>query len=224
MTNPQWTAVDEFLGKTIVQSDDALTSALAASRAAGLPEIAVSAAQGKFLHLLARSIGAKRILEVGTLGGYSTIWLARALAAGGQVVTLELDPKHAEVARGNLEGAGLGKSVEVKVGNAHQTLAQLCADRAEPFDLIFIDADKPSCPEYFVFALRLSRPGSLIVVDNVVRKGAVADLTNTDAAVVGVRRLHELVAAEPRVSATTIQTVGTKGYDGFLFARVEDAV
>jgi predicted O-methyltransferase YrrM len=176
--------------------------------------------QGKLLQLLARSIGARSILEVGTLGGYSTIWLARALPEGGRLITLEADPRHAEVARANLARAGLAERVEVRVGRAAETLHRLVAEGAGPFDLIFIDADKPSIPEYVEWALKLSRRGSLIIVDNVVRGGAVADAESTDPNIQAVRRLNQRLATEPRLSATTIQTVGSKGYDGLTMALV----
>jgi predicted O-methyltransferase YrrM len=209
-----WDNVDRYISDTLVQADAALAAALAASDAAGLPAISVSPAHGKLLWLLARTIGAQRILEVGTLGGYSAIWLARGLAPGGRLVTLEALEKHAAVARKNLAGAGLSDVVEVRVGPALDTLPRL----EGPFDLTFIDADKQNNAEYFRWALKLSRPGSLIVVDNVVRDGAVIDARSRDAAVRGVRRLYELIATEPRVAATAIQTVGVKGYDGFAIA------
>jgi len=216
VSRPDWAAVDDYVDRVVVGSDPVLDAALAASVAAGLPAIQVSPAQGKLLHLLARAIGARRILEVGTLGGYSTIWLARALPAGGSLVTLELDPRHAAVARENLRHAGLDGVVDIRVGPALDTLGTL----AGPFDLAFIDADKPHNPDYFAAALRLARPGGVIVVDNVVRDGRVVDAASTDPAVQGVRRMNELIAAEPRVSATTIQTVGSKGWDGFTLALV----
>lgn len=218
MSDDVWTAVDQYFESALTPADAALSAALKASEAGGLPAIQVSATQGKQLHLLARSIRARRILEIGTLGGYSTIWLARALPQDGELITLEVDPHHAEVARGNIGNAGLADRVEVRVGPALETLPDL----AGPFDLIFIDADKPNNARYFAHALRLSRPGAVIVVDNVVRNGAVVDAANGDAAVQGSRRLVEVVAAEPRVSATAIQTVGTKGYDGYLLAVVGD--
>jgi predicted O-methyltransferase YrrM len=220
MTQEQWTAVDRYLTDLFVPPDPALDAALQASAAAGLPAINVSPNQGKLLLLLALAQGARAILEIGTLGGYSTIWLARALPAGGRLVTLEADPKHAEVARANLDRAGLGGVVELRLGPALETLPQLAAGGRGPFDLVFIDADKPSYPEYFAWALKLSRRGSLILADNVVRKGAVVDAASDDPRVQGVRRFHELLAAEPRVSATAIQTVGSKGYDGFAIALV----
>ncbi|MFJ3792245.1 O-methyltransferase [Kitasatospora sp. NPDC090091] len=220
MTQQTWDAVDAYFTDRLIGHDPELEAAAAAADRAGLPHIAVAPNQGKLLHLLALTQGARRILEVGTLGGYSAIWLARALPADGRLITLEIDPRHAEVARGNLARAGLDAVAEVRIGPAADTLAELVADGVEPFDLVFIDADKQSNPEYFARALELTRPGSLIVVDNVVRGGAVADAASTDPAVTATRRLHDLIAAEPRVSATSVQTVGTKGYDGFTLARV----
>ena len=220
MTQEQWTRVDDYLAGTLELSDAVLEAALDASRAAGLPAISVSPAQGKLLHLLARAMGVRSILEIGTLGGYSTIWLARALPADGQLVTLELDPKHARVAQENFARAGVADIVELRLGAALETLPSLVADGRGPFDLIFVDADKPNIPAYFTWALQLSRPGSVIIVDNVVRGGAVADAASDDPNVQGVRRLNELLAAEPRVSATVVQTVGSKGYDGFALAVV----
>ena len=220
MAQEQWTAVDRYLTDLLVPPDPALEVALQASAAAGLPPIQVSPNQGKLLHLLARLQGARAILEIGTLGGYSTIWLARALPAGGRLVTLEADPKHAEVARANLARAGLADVVELRLGRALETLPRLAAEGRGPFDLIFIDADQPGYPDYFAWALKLSRPGSLILADNVVRKGAVVDAASDDPRVQGVRRFNELLAAEPRVTATAIQTVGSKGYDGFALALV----
>ncbi|GAA3024662.1 O-methyltransferase [Kitasatospora albolonga] len=221
MGQDQWTRVDEYFSETLIGDDPELTAAQAAADAAGLPQIAVAPNQGRMLQLFARSIGAKRILEVGTLGGYSAIWLGRALPEDGRMLTLELDPAHAEVARGNLERAGLAKRVEVRLGRAADTLAELAAEGVEPFDFFFIDADKVSNPDYVAWAVDHSRPGTLIVVDNVVRGGAVADADSTDPAVLGTRRLHEQLAAEPRVTATSVQTVGVKGYDGFTLIRVE---
>ena len=223
MTKELWTDVDRYLTAHLVPPDAALDAALATSATAGLPEIAVSPNHGKLLHLLARIQGARRILEIGTLGGYSTIWLARALAPGGHLITLENDPRHADVARANLGNAGLGRIVQVRVGAALDTLPQLVAEGRGPFDLIFIDADKVNTPSYFTWALTLSRPGSLIVVDNVVRDGAVADASSTDQGVQGMRQFFELVRSEPRVEATAIQTVGIKGYDGLALLRVIDA-
>ncbi|WP_030238927.1 O-methyltransferase [Streptomyces sp. NRRL S-350] len=216
-----WDAVDAYFSEQLVGHDPVLEAAAAAADAAGLPEIAVAPNQGKLLHLLALTQGAKRILEVGTLGGYSAIWLARALPADGVLITLEIDPRHAEVARANLAAAGLEAVAEVRLGRAADSLAALVEQGVEPFDLVFVDADKPSNPEYFRRALQLTRPGSLIIVDNVVRGGAVADADSSDPAVVGTRALHELIAAEPRVTATSVQTVGSKGYDGFTLARVQ---
>ena len=221
MNQDTWTAVDRYLDDTLSISDPVLAAALATSKAAGLPEIAVAPNQGRLLNLLARAQGARAILEIGTLGGYSTIWLARALPAGGRLVTLELNPKHAEVARENLARAGVAALVDVRVGPALGSLATLVAQRAGPFDLVFVDADKASLPEYFHWALELGRPGSLLVFDNTVRDGAVLDANSTDPSVRGTRRLHEALAAEKRVTATAIQTVGTKGYDGFTLARID---
>jgi predicted O-methyltransferase YrrM len=220
MSQEQWTAVDRYLTDLLVPPEPALDAALAASAAAGLPLIHVSPVQGKLLNLLARTLSARAILEIGTLGGYSTIWLARALSAGGHLITLEADPKHAEVARENVARAGLADVVELRLGRAEETLPQLAAEGRGPFDLIFIDADKANIPTYFAWALKLSRRGSLIIIDNIVRSGAVVDAASTDPAVQGVRRLNELLAAEPRVSATAIQTVGSKGHDGFAIALV----
>jgi predicted O-methyltransferase YrrM len=220
MTQQQWTAVDRYITDLLVPPDLALEEALQSSAAAGLPPYNVSPNQGKLLLLLALLQGARTILEIGTLGGYSTIWLARALPADGRLVTLEADPKHAEVARANIAHAGQTAFVDLRLGRALDTLPQLAAEGCGPFDLIFIDADKPSNPDYFTWALKLSRRGSLIIVDNVVRNGAVIDATSTDSSVQGVRRLNELLAAEPRVSATALQTVGSKGYDGFAIALV----
>lgn len=220
MSQELWSAVDSYIEGLLMARDAGLDAALAASATAGLPEIAVTASQGKLLFLLARMLGARRILEIGTLGGYSTIWLARALAAGGLVVTLESDRKHFEVARGNLARAGLAKVVDQRLGRALDTLPQIAAEGGGPFDFIFIDADKENTAEYFAWALRLSRMGTAIVVDNVVREGEVADAATTDPRVLGVRRFHEALAVEARVSATTIQTVGSKGYDGFTLVLV----
>jgi predicted O-methyltransferase YrrM len=220
MSQVQWTAVDRYLTDLFVPADAALDDALAASAAAGLPPISVSPNLGKLLFLLARLQGARAVLEIGTLGGYSTLWLARALPAGGRVVTLEAESAHAEIARANIARAGLGDRVELRLGPALETLPQLAAEARGPFDLIFIDADKPSYPEYFAWALKLARRGSVIIADNVVRNGAVLDAGSADARVQGARRFNALVAAEPRVSATALQTVGSKGYDGFAIALV----
>jgi predicted O-methyltransferase YrrM len=220
MPQERWSAVDSYIGKNLVPADPVLEAALRASADAGLPPISVSPSQGKLLHLLARAQGARSILEIGTLGGYSAIWLARALPSGGRLITLEAEPRHAEVARANLARAGLADVAEVRVGPAQDTLPKLHAAGDGPFDLIFIDADKPGYPDYLPWSVRLSRPGSMIIADNVVRDGAVADSASTDVNVQGVRRFIEMLAAEPRVSATAIQTVGSKGYDGFTLALV----
>ena len=219
MTQDQWTAVDRYISDRLVPSDAALDAALASSAAAGLPAINVAPNQGKLLHVLARSIGARRILEVGTLGGYSTIWLARALAPGGKLITLEYEPRHAEVARANIERARLSHVVEIRVGKAIETLPKIAAEGGGPFDFVFIDADKPGNADYFAWALKLSRAGSVIVVDNVVRKGEVINEAG-DANAQGARRLFDAMAREPRVTATAVQTVGSKGYDGFAIAIV----
>ena len=217
MTSDTWSAVDRFVVDTLSDSDPVLDAAQRAADTAGLPAISVSAAQGKFLHLLARIRGARRILEIGTLAGYSTIWLARALPPGGQLITLEYDPRHADVARANIARAGLADRVEVRVGRAIEALPGLVVD--EPFDLIFIDADKPSTADYFRWALKLSRPGTVIVVDNVVRDGRLVD-ANGDGDVQGMRRFLEAAANEGRVEGTVLQTVGVKGYDGFALLLV----
>jgi len=220
VADERWRQVDDFLDTLLGSPDPALEAALQASAAAALPAIQVSPSQGKWLHLLARAVKARRVLEVGTLGGYSTIWLARALPPDGRLVTLEVDPRHAEVARTNLHRAGVVDRVEVRLGRALETLPQLAAEGAGPFDLSFIDADKPSTAEYFDWAVRLSHPGSIIVVDNVVRGGAVADDADRDPNVQGIRRFLDRMAHEPRVSSTVLQTVGRKGYDGFALAVV----
>ena len=214
-----WAAVDRYITDLVVQPDPILEAALEACAEAGIPQISVSAAQGKLLHLLAKIRRANRILEIGTLAAYSTIWLARALPAGGRLVTLESDASHAAVARGNITRAGLDGVVDLRIGLALDTLPVLAAEGLE-FDLTFIDADKPNIPQYFEWALKLSRPGALIIVDNVVRDGAIIDDGSEDASVLGVRRLNEKLAVDKRVSATTIQTVGSKGYDGFTLAVV----
>jgi len=216
----RWTAVDRYLTELLVPSDPVLEAVLQANAAAGLPPHDVSPTQGKLLHVLTRAQGARRVLEIGTLGGYSTIWLARALPPGGCLITLEADPRHAEIARANLKRASLDHVVEVRVGRAVDTLPQIAAEKPGPFDLIFIDADKANNRQYLAWALRLSRVGSLIVLDNVVRNGAVIDETSSDPTTQGARRGLELLAAEPRVSATAIQTVGSKGWDGFAIAVV----
>jgi predicted O-methyltransferase YrrM len=220
MSQDRWRAVDAYITEALVPSDPALDAALAASDGAGLPAHNVAPNQGKLLMLLAQIQKARNILEIGTLGAYSTIWLARALPPGGRVVTLEADPRHAEVARANIARAGLADVIELRVGPALATLPQLLAEGYRPFDLVFIDADKPNNPAYLTWALKLSRRGTVIIADNVVRNGAVADATSADPSVHGIRRFNEALAAEPRVSATAIQTVGSKGYDGFAIALV----
>jgi predicted O-methyltransferase YrrM len=215
-----WTAVDEYAAGLLAPHDEVLEAALRASEEAGLPEIQVSPAQGKLLYLLAKSIGAAQILEFGTLGGYSTIWLGRAIPAGGRLITLEAEPRNAEVAGRNIGRAGLGDLVDLRVGPALDQLPQLEAEGSGPFDLTFIDADKIHTPDYFAWALDHSHPGSLIISDNVVRFGRLADPDSDDPTIPAQRRLHEMLASEPRVEATTIQTVGAKGYDGFNIALV----
>jgi predicted O-methyltransferase YrrM len=216
MSQRTWAAVDDYLNDRIVRPDEALAAALEASRAGGLPEIAVSAPQGKLLNLLARAMGARRILEIGTLGGYSAIWLARSLPPDGKLISLEYSPKHAEVARSNLARAGLAAVAEVRVGPGVELLPSLTG----PFDFFFIDADKEGYPDYFRGCLKLARPGSVMVFDNVVRDGEVIDSSSGDSAVRATRQLYEDIAAETRVSATSIQTVGSKGYDGFCMVVV----
>ncbi|MGW7287968.1 O-methyltransferase [Streptomyces sp. NPDC054847] len=221
MTQDQWQAVDGYISDLLVTEDEALTEALAASGAAGLPAINVAPNQGKLLHLLAQTQGARTALEIGTLGGYSTIWLARALPEDGRLISLEYDPAHAEVARANIARAGLAKIVEVRTGAALDTLPRIAAEPgAGPFDLVFIDADKRNNARYVEWALRLTRPGSLIIVDNVVRGGGVVDTKSEDPSILGTREMFDLVAREPRLDATALQTVGVKGYDGLLVARV----
>jgi predicted O-methyltransferase YrrM len=220
MSQERWTAVDSYFADLLVPADPVLEGAVEAIAAAGMPAHSVSPAQGKLLWLLARAQGARTILEIGALGGYSTIWLARALPEGGSLLTLEVDRRHAEVARANVAAAGLAGVVHIRLGLAIDTLARLVAERSGPFDLVFLDADKENNPRYLEWALELTRPGSLIVADNVVRDGAVLDEDSRDPAVRGLRRFHELLAADPRVSATAIQTVGAKGYDGFVVALV----
>jgi predicted O-methyltransferase YrrM len=215
-----WTAVDEYLAGRLIPADAALTAAREANAEAKLPAIDVSPTQGKLLYLLAKIQGARRILEVGTLGGYSTIWLARALAEGGKLVTLEIEKRHAEVALENIKRAGVSGRVELRLAPAAESLAALVKEGAEPFDFIFIDADKPNNPVYLEWALRMSRPGTIVVVDNVIREGAIVDAESKDASVLGTRRLFDLIAANPRLDATALQTVGSKGYDGFVVARV----
>jgi len=218
-----WIAVDDYIAENFLDDDPAQDATLAASAAAGLPEIQVAPLQGKLLMMLAASLGARNILEIGTLGGYSTIWLARGLVDGGRVVTLELDPGHAEVARKNFENAGLTDKIEVRVGDALDCLAQLQAEGAGPFDLAFIDADKPNTPDYFDWAVKLARKGTLIVVDNVVREGAILAAQSENKHVKGLRDFFARAAADPRVTATAFQTVGNKGHDGLAIVRVTEA-
>ena len=220
MGSETWRAVDEYVQGTLALHDEALNAAVAASAEAGLPSIQVSPPQGKMLQLLARSVGARSMLEFGTLGGYSTIWLARALPEGGRLITLEADAGYADVARANLERAGVSQAVDLRVGPALESLPRLHEEGAGPFDLVFIDADKVHTPEYFAWSLDHCRPGALIVADNVVRDGLLVDLDCNDPAIVAQRRFHEMLAGEPRVEATTIQTAGVKGYDGFTLALV----
>ncbi len=220
MTEENWRRVDDYIAAALISEEEAQEETLAANARENLPAIDVSPPQGKLLHLLACAIGARRILEIGTLGGYSTIWLARAVGDGGKVVTFEVDPLHAEVARDNITREGMSARVDLRVGPALAMLPLLESERAGPFDLAFIDADKPNNAAYFAYALKLSRPGALIIVDNVVREGSVADPSKTDGGALGARALFEAVAAETRVEATAVQTVGAKGWDGFLIARV----
>jgi predicted O-methyltransferase YrrM len=220
MTQELWTAVDDYIVGRLIPRDPSLDEAVRASEEAGLPSIQVSPAQGKFLYMLARMQRAKRILEIGTLGGYSTIWLARALPEDGRLITMEIDPKHAQVARSNLEREGVAHKVELLVGNALDLLPGLEKRNEAPFDLSFIDADKVSIPSYFESALRMSRTGSLILVDNVVREGKVIEENSSDASVQGVRKLNEMIAGNSQVTATVLQTVGIKGYDGLAIALV----
>jgi predicted O-methyltransferase YrrM len=221
MTQELWTAVERYVVDSVIGSDPVLGEVLQANAAAGLPSIDVAPNEGKLLYLLARIRGAKHILEIGTLGGYSTIWLARSLPAEGRLLTLEVSAKHAEVAAANIAQAGLSAKVEVRLGPAAESLAKLHEAGAAPFDFIFIDADKPSNPNYLEWALKLSRSGTVIVVDNVIREGAIIDAESTDASVLGVRRLFAMMAAEPRIDATALQTVGSKGYDGFVMGVVK---
>ncbi len=226
MSHDLWSAIDGYIGEQLLPSDPVLDAVLAASDAAGLPSIAITPNQGKLLELLARIHNAQSILELGTLGGYSTIWLARALPEGGRLITLEREPSYAELARTHIANADLSHAVEIRVGAALQTLPQLHSEGAGPFDLIFIDADKQNYPGYLEWSLKLSRPGTLIIGDNVVRAGSILDPTASDLSprernvAAGARRFYELLAAEPRLSATAIQTVGAKGHDGFALALV----
>jgi predicted O-methyltransferase YrrM len=220
MAQDLWTAVDNYIADLFIAPDFALEAALDSSKAAGLPTINVSPAQGKLLHLLAKVQGARKILELGTLGGYSTIWLARALPPDGRLISLEVDPKRAELARANIARADLANVAEIKIGRAIDSLQQLETEGGGPFDLIFIDADKPGYAEYLKSTLKLSRPGTLIIADNVIRKGAVADPASTDENVQGIRKFNEVLAAEKRVTTTVMQTVGSKGYDGLALILV----
>ncbi len=228
MSQDLWTAIDEYITGHLIEPDPALDTALSASDAAGLPQIAITPSQGKLLELLARIHHASSILELGTLGGYSTIWLARALPRDGRLVTLEREPSYAEIARASIDNAGFGEIVEIRVGPALQTLPELHAEGAGPFDLIFIDADKQNYPGYLEWSLKLSRVGTVIVGDNVVRAGAILDPAagdpsfNDGGTAAGARRFYEMLAAEPRLSATAIQTVGAKGHDGFALALVRE--
>jgi predicted O-methyltransferase YrrM len=215
-----WEAVDKFLDTMLIPQDSSLDDALAAAAAAKLPAIQVSSVQGKFLHLLARILGARNILEIGTLGGYSTIWMARALPEGGRIITLEADPKHADVAKKNFARAGVESKVELRLGKALDTLPQIAADGLGPFDLFFIDANKSNMPEYFEWSLKLARKGSVIIADNVVREGAILDEKSKDADIQGIRRFLEMVGKEKCVSGTALQTVSTKNYDGFALVLV----
>ena len=221
MSLKRWTAVDRYLEETLKLSDPILAAALENNRVNGLPAYDVSPPQGRFLQLVAKMIGARRILEIGALGGYSTIFFARALPNDGRIITLELDPAHAKVAGENIERAGLAKFVEIRIGAALDTLPQIAAEGGGPFDLIFIDADKPNNPAYWAWALMLARPGAVIIGDNVIRDGAVADARSRDPGVVGIRAFLESVGGEPRASSTVLQTVGAKGWDGFTLSVVE---
>jgi predicted O-methyltransferase YrrM len=220
MTKDVWEAVDKYFDEMLIPHDSALDDALAAASAENLPAIQVSSVQGKLLHLLARIMGARNILEIGTLGGYSTIWMARALPEGGRIITLEADPKHAEVAQKNFARAGVENKVELRLGKALDTLPKVAADGRGPFDMFFIDANKSNMPEYFEWSLKLARKGSVIIADNVVREGAVLDARSKDADIQGIRRFLEMVGKEKRVSGTALQTVSTKSYDGFALVLV----
>ena len=220
MNQAQWTAVDAYINELFVPADESLEAALRSAAEAGLPEIQVTPSQGKLLGMMVQAVGARKVLEIGTLGGYSAIWMARALPPGGRLITLEAAPKHAEVAQANIVRAGLEDVIDIRVGPAQETLPALVDEGIGPFDFVFIDADKPSYPTYFDWTLKLTRPGSLIILDNVVRSGAVADPNSTDPNVQGVRMTNAAMASNPRVTATAIQTVGKKGYDGFSIALV----
>lgn len=220
MTQQEWSEVDAYFTGKLAPPDAVLDAALRASASAGLPAIAVAPNQGKMLQLFARLVGAKRILEIGTLGGYSTIWMATALPPDGKLITLEIEKRHADVAAANIARAGLEKKVDIRIGRAIETLPKLLAEGAGPFDMVFIDADKQNNAGYFEWALRMSRRGTLIIVDNVVRNGAISDAGSKDSSVIGTRKLFDIMEMDPRVSATAIQTVGSKGYDGFAIAVV----
>jgi predicted O-methyltransferase YrrM len=223
MTQEVWTAVDDYLSNLLAPADAPLEEALRASTAAGLPPINVSATQGKLLYLLARMIGARNILEIGTLGAYSTIWMARALPGGGKVITLEADAKHADVAKKNIAFAGLNDKIDLRFGAAMETLPKIAAEKLPQFDLVFIDANKSQMPEYFAWSLKLTRPGGLIIADNVVRNGEVTDANSASADIQGIRRFLEIASRERRVSGTALQTVNSKGYDGFAVLLVSPA-
>jgi predicted O-methyltransferase YrrM len=224
MTEALWTAIDHYIDGLLVPADAALNAAIETSNAAGLPPINVTPGQGKLLYLLARIQGARKILEIGTLGGYSTIWLARALPDGGRLITIEAEPRHADIAGKNILRAGLDRLVDLRVGKALEVLPGIAIEGGGAFDLTFIDADKQNIPAYFAFALKMSRPGSVIIVDNVVRGGRVIDALSSDPDILGIRRFNDMLAAEPRVSATAIQTVGAKGHDGFAIALVTGGI
>lgn len=217
----QWRAVDAFIAGKLLLPDSSLDKVLAANAAAGLPQIDISPLHGKLLYLLARMINARRVLEIGTLGGYSTIWLARALPENGRVITLEIDPRHAAIACGNFVRAGVEARIDVRLGPALETLAKLHAEQAGPFDLVFIDADKRNNPRYLAWAVRLTRSGGVVISDNVVRSGKILEPDSADQDVQGTREFYDLLASEPRLSATAIQTVGSKGWDGFAIAVLE---
>lgn len=220
MTNELWSKVDDYLDELLVKPDEVFSRILERSEKAGLPPINVSSCQGKFLELMVRFQKAARVLEVGTLGGYSTVWLARGLPAGGRIVTLELDPGHAAVAGVNLDMAGVSDVVEIRIGDATRNLKSMVETGTEPFDFIFLDADKTEYSEYLHWSLRLSRSGTMIIADNVIRDGAILDANPADPRVAGVREFHRQVSQNPRLDATTLQTVGAKGYDGFSIIRV----
>lgn len=221
MSEELWGSVDEYIVERLLDEDVSLADALVANGAAGLPAMDVSASQGKYLNLMVRITGARRVLELGTLGGYSTIWMAKALPADGRLVTLEYDPRHAQVARKNIDASGIGDKVTIHVGAAAATLPVVAAQNPEPFDFIFIDADKPSNPIYLDWAVKLSRPGTVIILDNVIREGKVLDAGNTDPRVIGTRAAYDIIGSHPRLSATALQTVGSKGWDGFAIMVVD---